>query len=80
MGSKFCNLNIHGADLAAIESLCPNHIVRSISQSCLILRDFLCWIEHCVIRLCIYFFGLWLRKISLKSLGLTPPVMNNLGR
>lgn len=33
MGSKFCNLNIHGADLAAIESLCPNHIVRSISQS-----------------------------------------------
>lgn len=33
MGIKFGNLNIHGADLAAIESLCPNYLVRSISQN-----------------------------------------------
>lgn len=33
MGSKFCNLNIHGTDVAAIESVCSDNIVRAISQS-----------------------------------------------
>ena len=32
MGSKFCNLNIFGADLATVESLCPGCAVRSISR------------------------------------------------
>lgn len=30
MGSKFCNLNVYGGDLAAVESLCPDFAVRSL--------------------------------------------------
>ena len=35
---------------------------QSTVYTCLILGNFLCWIEHCAIRLCICFFALWLRK------------------
>ena len=39
MSSKFCNLNIYDADLSAIESLCPDYAVRSISQGWITLAS-----------------------------------------
>lgn len=44
MSSNFLTLSIHGADLAAIESLCPDYAVRSISQGWItVVSDNLEW-------------------------------------
>lgn len=29
MGSKFCNLNVYGGALSAVEALCPELMVRA---------------------------------------------------
>ena len=31
MGSKFCNLNVFGGDLAAVEAQCPGLAARAVS-------------------------------------------------
>lgn len=33
MGSKFCNLNVYGADLAVVEALCPGYSVRALTTA-----------------------------------------------